>query len=466
MITSVVASDSTVTIWENVKNSLKKQLGQATFNSWIKPLSFISLNEGVLKISAPTKFISGWVQSHYNSRIKLVSNGAIRQIEIQVSAESAKVIPQQVIVDSAPIKIEQENKSDNKVVNIANYNETIGSRIDPRFTFDSFISDKSNMLALAAAKRIADEGMVAGLNPLFLHSGVGLGKTHLMHAVANHSSAKYAERRVIYLSAEKFLHQYVRSLKDRSILQFKEALRSADILMIDDFQFIAGKDSTQEEFFHTVASLVESGKQLIISCDRSPSEFNDLPERMRSRLSSGLVADIAPADYDLRLAILKSKSNGSGVEVPENILAFLAQNITSNIRELEGGLNRIIARATLVNTPINMENTKAWLADLLKIREKQVSIEEIQERTAAKYGIKVSEILSSSRSKAIARPRQIAMYVCKVLTTKSLMDIGRHFGGKDHTTVIHACRRIEELLTVDDQLSAEIQALTSEIKSC
>ena len=454
-----------VAIWETAKIALKKQLGQATYNSWIKPLVFISCNEGVLKISAPTKFISGWVQSHYGSRIKLVSSGTIKQIDIEVNSEAAKLV-KQAIIDNAPQKLEKESREGNNVVNISNYNEMIGSRIDPRFTFENFVSDKSNMLALAATKRIADEGSVAGLNPLFLHSGVGLGKTHLMHATANYSLQKYPERRVIYLSAEKFLHQYVRSLKDRSILQFKEALRSADILMIDDFQFIAGKDSTQEEFFHTVASLVESGKQLIISCDRSPSEFSDLPERMRSRLSSGLVADIATADYDLRLAILKTKAKDSGVIVEENILAFLAQNFTTNIRELEGGLNRIIARATLVNTPINIENTKTWLADLLKIREKLVSIEEIQQKTAAKYGIKVSEILSSSRSKNIARPRQIAMYISKLLTTKSLMDIGRHFGGKDHTTVIHACRRIEELLTTDEQLKTEIHALTSELKSC
>ncbi len=465
IVAAPALENSGATIWENVKTSLKKQLGQATFNSWIKPLAFVSYNNGVLHICAPTKFISSWVMSHYGSKIKLVSAGAIKQIEIEVNSEVAK-LARQPIVDSAPQKMDAENQAENKVVNISNYNETIGSRIDPRFTFDSFISDKSNMLALAATKRIADEGSVAGLNPLFLHSGVGLGKTHLMHAVANNSLQKHPERKVIYLSAEKFLHQYVRSLKDRSILQFKEALRSADILMIDDFQFIAGKDSTQEEFFHTVASLVESGKQLIISCDRSPSEFEALPERMRSRLSSGLVADIAPADYDLRLAILKSKAKDSGIEVPENILEFLAHNITSNVRELEGGLNRIIARATLVNTPINMENTRTWLADLLKIREKQIGIEEIQQKTAAKYDIKVSEILSSSRSKNITRPRQIAMYISKLLTTKSLMDIGRHFGGKDHTTVIHACRRIEELLIMDDKLASEIHALTSELKSC
>lgn len=447
-------------VWENCKTALKKQLGLATFNSWIKPLSFISCQDAVLKISAPTKFIRDWVESHYSSKIKFVS-GSIKQITIEVNAQ---VQPQ--IIDAAPVKLEKENVIDNKVVNLANYNDTISSRIDPRFTFSSFVTDKSNELAFAAVKRIAADGYVAGLNPLFLHSGVGLGKTHLMHALANNNAEQHTERKVIYMSAEKFLHQYVRSLKDRSILQFKETLRSADILMIDDFQFIAGKDSTQEEFFHTVASLVESGKQLIISCDRSPSEFTDLPERMRARLSSGLVVDIHSASYELRLSILKSKVAESKIEIPENILEFLATNITSNVRELEGGLNRIIARATLVNTPINIENTKTWLADLLKIKEKQINIEDIQAKTAEYYNLKVSEILSSSRSKNIARARQVAMYIAKSLTTKSLMDIGKLFGGKDHTTVIHACRRIEELVAEDSKLSDEIHTLTSQIKAC
>lgn len=448
-------------IWEASKNALKKQLGQATFNSWIKPLSFIDYQNGILKISAPTKFIRDWVESHYGNKIRLVSNGNIRQLEIEVNAVAAE-ISKGHLSETSTVNLENENN----VVSLAKYNESISSRIDPRFTFENFITDKSNELAYAAAKRIAEQGHVAGLNPLFLHSGVGLGKTHLMHATANYSQKNSAERKVIYLSAEKFLHQYVRSLKERSILQFKEDLRSADILMIDDFQFIAGKESTQEEFFHTVTSLVEAGKQIIISCDRSPSEFNDLPERMRSRLSSGLVADIDAAGYDLRLRILKAKATDSGAAISDDILEFLSTNITSNIRELEGALNRIIARATLINMEINIDNAKTWLADLLKIKQKQISIDEIQEKIANRYGIKVSELLSSSRSKNIARPRQIAMYIAKNLTTKSLVDIGKLFGGKDHTTVIHACRKIEKLITSDESTASEIQSLTSQIKAC
>ncbi len=464
MLEALQNNSATNIVWENAKTALKKQLGQATFNSWIKPLIYIGLENGVLKLAAPTKFIKEWVESHYGTKIRFVSNGEIKQIIIDVNAAAANMVTQQIAAIDP--KVEVENNIANNIVNIASYNESIGSKIDSRFTFESFVTATSNELAFAAAKQIAEHGYVSGLNPLFLHSGVGLGKTHLMHAIANYNAEKFPERKVIYLSAEKFLHQYVRSLKERSTLQFKEQLRSADILMIDDFQFIAGKNSTQEEFFHTVTSLVESGKQLVISCDRTPSEFSDLPERMRSRLSSGLVADIHAADYELRLRILKSKAIGYNAEISDEIVTFLAQNITSNIRELEGALNRIIARATLVKSEISLDNAKSWLSDLLKIKDKQVTIEEIQEKTAAKYGIKLSEILSSSRSKNIARARQIAMFIAKNLTTKSLVDIGKMFGGKDHTTVIHACRRVEEMVATDESLAREIQVLTSQLKAC
>ena len=445
-------------VWEEAKTQLKRQLGQATFNSWIRSLEFISLENGVLKLSAPTKFIKDWVETHYKSKIHGLAAHNVRSVQIEVKA---------VIKSVDVVKLQEEIKpTPESKTNVINFPaETISSRIDKKYTFENFITASSNELAAAAAKKIAETGYDAGLNPLFLHSKVGLGKTHLMQAIGNHSEQNHSDRKVIYLSAEKFLHLYVRSLKDRSILDFKDELRSADILMIDDFQFIAGKESTQEEFFHTVSALVESGKQLIISCDRTPSDFENLPERMRSRLSSGFVVDIAPADYDLRFAILKAKAEQSGQEIPLHIMEFLAQNITANIRELEGALNRIIGRASLIKAEINIENVKLWIADLLKTKEKQVSIEDIQNKVAEKYGIKTSEILSANRSKNIARPRQIAMYLAKNLTTKSLADIGKFFGGKDHTTVMHACKKVEELIATTPETATEIEALTRAVKA-
>jgi chromosomal replication initiator protein len=401
--------------------------------------------------------------SHYKTKIIELSAFEIRDVKIEVRSQAAAQTPaaNSNVPAAKSVKLEV---AEEKVINIAEYNESIGSRIDPRYNFASFVVASSNELAVAAAKRVAESGYDAGFNPLFLHSGVGLGKTHLMHAIANYSAEKHPERKVIYLSAEKFLHQYVRSLRERNIMEFKEKLRSADILMIDDFQFIAGKESTQEEFFHTLTALVEGGKQLVISCDRAPSAFENLPERMRSRLASGLVADIHNADYALRMQILQSKALAANVVIPQEVLEFLANKITSNIRELEGALNRIIARTSLVKTEVTLESAKTWLSDLLNVKEKQITVEEIQTKVAEQYNIKTSEIISSSRKQDFARPRQIAMYIAKMVTTKSLADIGKYFGGKDHTTVIHACKKVEEMIATNTQLEAEVNALISKIK--
>ena len=435
--------------WDLACAALKKQIGQATYNSWINPLAVISLENGVLSLSAPTKFIKDWVENNYKHRLKQYSGGEIRDIRIDVAANNFK--PAVEVAEKV-------------VVDFSAYKETVGSRVDARYTFENYITDGSNELAVAAAKRVAELGENAGFNPVYIHSAVGLGKTHLMHAIANYSAKHFPGREVIYLSAEKFMHQFLRAIRERNMIDFKDQLRGADVLMVDDFQFIVGKEASQEELFQTFNAIIESGKQLVISCDRSPADLEALPERMRSRLASGLVVDIANAGAELRLNILRSKVAQLGVEVPEEIVNFLAENITSNVRELEGALNRIVARATLVKSEVTLQNAKIWVADLLQIKAKSVGIEQIQEVVAAKYDLKSADLLSSSRAANIAKARHVAMFLSKKLTTKSLPEIGKLFGGKDHTTVLHACRKIEELLASDAAFSAELDALATKIK--
>ena len=302
-------------------------------------------------------------------------------------------------------------------------------------------------------------------NPLFLYGGVGLGKTHLMHAIAWHIRTQAPGCKVIYLSAEKFMYQFIRALRFRSTMDFKDQFRSVDLLMIDDVQFISGKDSTQEEFFHTFNALVDQNRQIVISADKSPSDLAGLEERMRSRLGWGLVADIHPTTYELRLGILQSKAEQSALRLPQKILEFLAHKIVSNVRELEGALNRIIAQMQLVGREITLEGAQDLLHDLLRANERRVTIDEIQRRVAEHFNIKLAEMTSSRRARVVARPRQVAMYLAKQLTSRSLPEIGRKFGGRDHTTVIHAVKKIEELIENDSALAEDVELLRRMLQS-
>lgn len=334
----------------------------------------------------------------------------------------------------------------------------LGAPLDPRFTFDNFIVGKPNELAVAAAHRVA-EAVDVSFNPLFLYSGVGLGKTHLMHAIAWHIRQRTPDRRVLYLSAEKFTNLFIQALRHKTTAQFKDRFRSVDILMVDDVQFIIGKDSTQEEFFHTFNALIDQNSQIVLSADKSPSDMEGLEERIRSRLGWGLVADIHPMNYELRFGILQSKAERQAVDIPERVLEFLAHRITSNVRELEGALNRLVAHATLVSRPISIESAQDVLADLLRANDKRVSIPDIQKQVAEHFNVRISDMTSPRRARAVARPRQVAMYLSKQLTPKSLPDIGRAFGGRDHTTVMHAVRKIEQLRAADPALSEDIDLL-------
>jgi len=334
----------------------------------------------------------------------------------------------------------------------------VSAPLDPRFTFENFVVGKSNELAHAAAQRVA-EARAVPFNPLFLYGGVGLGKTHLMHAVAWHIKRRTPARRVIYLSAEKFMYQFIRALRQKNVMTFKEQFRSVDVLMIDDVQFITGKESTQEEFFHTFNALVDQNRQVVISADKSPHDLEGIEERMRSRLGWGLVADIHPTSYELRLGILQSKAEQMKAAVPLKVLEFLAHKIVSNVRELEGALNRILAHSTLIGRPITLETTQEVLHDVLRANDRRVTIEEIQRRVAEHFNMKLADMHSERRARAVARPRQVAMYLAKQLTTRSLPEIGRKFGNRDHTTVMHAVRKIEELCTMDAGFSEDVELL-------
>ncbi|MEM6423084.1 MAG: chromosomal replication initiator protein DnaA, partial [Pseudomonadota bacterium] len=335
--------------------------------------------------------------------------------------------------------------------------------LDPRYSFESFVVGKSNEMAHAAARRVA-ETADASFNPVFLHGGVGLGKTHLMHAIAWHLRKTDPGCRVVYLSAEQFMYRFVQAMRVRETIAFKQQFRSVDVLMVDDVQFIAGKDSTQEEFFHTFNALVDQNKQIVLSADNSPDRIEGLEERIRSRLQWGLVVDIHPADYELRLGILQAKAeqalaNHPGVSLDHKVLELLAQRISSNVRVLEGALTRLFAYASYTNRRVDLDLTRECLVDLLRTAERKVSIEEIKRRVADHYNLRLSDLVSARRARNVARPRQVAMFLAKTLTTKSLPEIGRGFGGRDHTTVLHAVRKIEELTKGDPQLAEDVEIL-------
>jgi len=337
-------------------------------------------------------------------------------------------------------------------------------RLRERYTFESFIVGPANRLAFAAADGVA--GAPGRLyNPLFLYGGVGLGKTHLMHAIAWQIRKRRPDRKVVYMSAEKFMYQFIRALRSRETVQFKEQFRSVDVLMIDDVQFIAGKDSTQEEFFHTFNALVDQNKQIVLSADKSPADIEGIEDRLRSRLGWGLVADIHPTTYELRLGILQTRVEQQNMPVPPKVLEFLAHKITANVRELEGALNRLVAHATLVGRPITLENAQDVLHDLLRANDRRVTIEEIQKRVAEHFSIRLADMSSPRRARAVARPRQVAMYLAKQLTSRSLPEIGRKFGGRDHTTVMHAVRKIEELRAGDKTFSEDVELLRRMLES-
>ena len=434
--------------WEQVQARLRAAVGEAAFNSWLRPLALTQAADGVVRMTVPTRFMRDWVIKNYANLIRsLWQEEGGRSVAVEIT----------VAPNPAPSAAENSTAAAGRGTGEPP-DSGINLELDPRFTFDHFVVGKPNELAYAAAQRVADADAVP-FNPLYLAGGVGLGKTHLMHAIASAIRARHPGRRVVYLSAERFMYEFIRALRYKNVMSFKEQFRSVDVLMIDDVQFIAGKESTQEEFFHTFNALIDQNRQIIISGDRSPSDLDDMEERMRSRLGWGLVADIHATDYELRLGILQSKAEQMAAVVPLEVLEFLAHRISSNVRELEGGLNRVLAYSNLVGRPITLDTTQEVLKDLLRANDRRVTIEDIQKQVAEHFNVRIGDMHSPRRARAVARPRQVAMYLCKQLTTRSLPEIGRKFGGRDHTTVMHAVRKIEELRQADAGLSEDVELL-------
>jgi chromosomal replication initiator protein len=435
--------------WARVRARLREEYGGPAYRSWFRPMSLVEVSDGCVRIAVPARFMRDWVAQHYGDRLRALwnaENNAVVAVEFMIAASAEPVEPSagRDAADATDLK-------------------DVSASLDPRFTFENFVVGKPNELANAAARRVAEAaaspGRVVPYNPLFLYGGVGLGKTHLMHAIAWHIRRENRARRVIYLSAEKFMYQFIRALRFKDTMAFKEQFRSVDVLMIDDVQFISGKESTQEEFFHTFNALVDQNRQIVVSADKSPSDLEGIEDRMKSRLGWGLVADLLPTTYELRLGILQAKAEQIKAPVPPKVLEFLAHKITSNVRELEGALNRVAAQAQLVGQPITLEGTPEMLHDLLRANDRQITIDEIQKRVAEHYNMRIGDMSSARRARAVARPRQVAMWLCKQLTPRSLPEIGRRFGNRDHTTVMHAVRRIEDLKVTDRTIAEDVELL-------
>ncbi len=460
--------------WGSVREDLVKRVGRNNYVTWIEPLKLSGFADGVARFEVPTSFFGDWVSRNFADHIRSHMNAAgvaVERVEFAVARPGS--VAAAVAAQPAPAAQTDSTAARRPAAPVVrpapararpvDADEVPGAPLDSRFTFDSFVVGKPNELAHAAARRVAEGGPVT-FHPLFLYGGVGLGKTHLMHAIAHELQSRQPELRVLYLSAEQFMYRFVQALRERQIMDFKELFRSVDVLMVDDVQFIAGKDSTQEEFFHTFNALVDQNKQIVISADRAPGEIKDLEDRIKSRLQCGLVVDLHPTDYELRLGILQTKAEHyrtqyKGLQIADGVLEFLAHRITTNVRVLEGALTRLFAFASLVGREITLELAQDCLADILRASDRKLTIEEIQRKVAEHYNIRLSDMIGPKRLRTIARPRQIAMYLSKQLTPRSLPEIGRRFGGRDHTTIMHGVRKIEELMTMDSQLSDDIQLL-------
>jgi chromosomal replication initiator protein len=432
------------TLWNRCIRDLQAELPEQQFNTWIRPLQAVE-DDGRLRLLAPNRFVVDWLQQHYVQRILEIIDGSGGNTELVVEVGSRQPAAQadERVARPAPWSSDAEAGP-----------AAVASRLNPAFTFQSFVEGKSNQLARAAAVQVG-ENPGTSYNPLFIYGGVGLGKTHLMHAVGNAMLARNPKARVAYVHSERFVGDMVRGLQHNKISEFKRSYRSLDALLIDDIQFFAGKERSQEEFFHTFNALLEGQRQIVLTCDRYPKEVAGLEERLKSRFGWGLTVAIEPPELETSVAILMSKAEADGVDLPEQVAFFIAKRIRSNVRELEGALRRVIANSKFTGRPINLEFAKEALRDLLALQDRLVSIENIQKTVADYFKIRVGDLLSKKRSRSIARPRQVAMALAKELTNHSLPEIGDAFGGRDHTTVLHACRRIASLRETEKRVDED-----------
>ena len=466
-------------LWERVKTRLRTELGEDVFSSWFARVEFEGADGASVNLSVPTRFLKSWIQAHYFDkllglwtaevdsvrRVELIVRGAVRARapakvdKPAVASVAANPTPTfipaasaaPVLMQASPARIEAD---------------AAGSPVDPRFTFETFCEGGANRVAYAAARAVAETpaGRPTPYNPLYLHAGVGRGKTHLLHAVAQAARRADPSRKVVYLTAEHFMFRFVAALKNQSAIAFKENLRDIDLLLIDDLQFLQGK-SVQQEFCHMLNALIDGARQVVVAADRPAAELETLDERVRSRLRGGVAFEISSPDLDLRRDILKSRyaiaqSQNPGVDVPETVIEYVAQSVVSNGRDLEGALNRLVAQWQFTNQPVTMNSAEITLRDLVGATEpRRVKIEDIQKVVSRHYNVSKADLLSSRRTRTIVRPRQIAMYLSKTLTPRSLPEIGRRFGGRDHTTVLHAVRKVEEMMQGDQHLAEEIELL-------
>ena len=464
--------------WSKVQQRLRAEVGEDIYSSWFARMDLETVQDGTVRLSVPTKFLKSWIQSRYAERVLACWQAVetdVRCIELLVRSatrmSAVKPRPETETVDGH--RLGNVNGAAHRPMSIgeANVHEALGgSPLDPRLTFDSFVVGRSNTLAQAAAKQVAlaKRGDAVMFNPLYIHAGVGLGKTHLLQAItwAGNSAG---ERKALYLTAEKFMYGFVSALRTQTALAFKDALRGIGVLVIDDLQFLQGK-STQAEFCHTLNALIDAGRQVVIAADRPPSDLESLDDRVRSRLAGGLVVEMASLGEELRHGILKSRvaaarAHHATFEVPEEVLTYLARAITHNGRDLEGAINRLLAHSKLNNRPVTLEMAEHEVRDLIRPQEpKRIKIEDIQRVVARQYNVSRSDLLSSRRTANVVRPRQVAMYLAKTLTLRSLPEIGRRFGGRDHTTVLHAVRKIEALVSKDTALSDEVESLKRQLQ--
>ncbi len=467
-------------LWNRVRERLKSNVGDDIFNSWFARMELEATEGDTVRLSVPTRFLKSWVQSHYVDRLLTCWQdelSTVARVELTVRSAVLKPLPPKPkIADIAPhgqdrreLKIGMEAPRAAAPISAA-HDALGGSPLDPRLSFETFVVGRSNTLAHAAAKQVAQgrRGDPVMFNPLYIHAGVGLGKTHLLQSLAWAGNAA-AERKVLYLTAEKFMYGFVAALRAQNALAFKEALRTIDVLVIDDLQFLQGK-STQAEFCHTLNALIDSGRQVVIAADRPPSELETLDERVRSRLAGGLVVEMGTLGEELRFEILKTRVTAAkvhhpGFDVPGTVLDYIAKTVTHNGRDLEGALNRLLAHSKLTSQPITLEMAEREIRDLIRPQEpKRIKIEEIQRIVARQYNVSRADLLSSRRTANVVRPRQVAMYLAKLLTLRSLPEIGRRFGGRDHTTVLHAVRKIENLVNNDNSLAEEIEILKRQLQ--
>lgn len=438
-------------LWTNCLQKLEQELSDQQLNTWIRPLQADEADDRLV-LFAPNRFVLDWVKQNFFDQIRNTLNTVNQGKEVSLSLEiGSQVRPVKKSADpSPPVSTPAKPAIFEPPKEITG----IENNLNPTFTFDNFVEGKSNQLAKAASQQVAENPGNA-YNPLFLYGGVGLGKTHLMHAVGNLMIKKNASAKVVYLHSEKFVSHMVKSLQHNAIDEFKQHYRNLDALLIDDIQFFAGKERSQEEFFHTFNALIEGGRQIILSCDRYPKEVAGLEERLKSRFGWGLPVCIEPPELETRVAIIQKKAEENNIDFPSDVAFFIAKRIRSNIRELEGAFRRVMATANFTKTPITLEFAKDTLRDLIALQDRIVTIENIQKTVAEYYKIRSSDMLSNRRNRSITRPRQLAMALSKELTNHSLPEIGNAFGGRDHTTVLHGCRKIAELRKSDIRINED-----------